>query len=49
MFGGHYNCFSWNEDISQWVFFDDSQCAPMSGPSTSDNDIYQLVYSLTSE
>jgi ubiquitin carboxyl-terminal hydrolase 8 len=49
MFGGHYNCFSWNEDISQWVFFDDSQCAPMSGPSTSDNDIYQLVYTLTSE
>jgi ubiquitin C-terminal hydrolase len=44
--GGHYNCFSWNKDTSEWYGFDDTQNmkfdeAPLEGPS-----IYQLLYKL---
>jgi ubiquitin carboxyl-terminal hydrolase 8 len=47
MMGGHYNCFTWNEDIEEWVFFDDQHSSQITELATSDTDIYQLVYRLS--
>jgi ubiquitin C-terminal hydrolase len=43
-YGGHYNCFCWNEDTNQWLGFDDEKRHELQGPILENNNIYQLVY-----
>jgi ubiquitin C-terminal hydrolase len=46
MFGGHYNCFCWNQDTNNWIGFDDERRHNLSGPIVENNNIYQLVYQM---
>lgn len=44
--GGHYNCFSWNQDTLQWIGFDDERKVDLEEPIIKHSNIYQLVYQL---